>query len=304
MNKFEFKTFDGFTLSAYKSIADNEKAVVHFVHGAADRIERYGDFIEHLNAQGISFYAFDNRAHGNSEKKEGPYVYLEKGDDKNIIRDVLAFSDYISQHTKSPMVLIGHSMGSFIVRNVAFHTDRYKAYFYLGSGRQKKMTLSVLTNLLDTMIKWKGWDHFSPKISEMGMEGLAIQMMKKGKILTPIEWLTTDPEMIKIDTDDYQLNKRFTVGSYRVLASLIASCQNTDNIKNIDDSVSHIFISGSEDPVGEYSKGIRQVAKLYNKHTKADIKLFLFNGMRHEVLREKDRVKVFDKICDIISSIV
>ncbi len=303
MENFEFKSFDGHTLVAYKSIAENEKAVVHFIHGASDRIERYKDFINHLNSRGISFYGFDNRAHGRSQKKNGPYVYLKRGDDKNIVRDVLAFSDYISENTKSPMVLIGHSMGSFIARNVAFHTDRYKAYIYVGSGAQKKSLLKTLKLMLNSVIKVKGWDYFSQSMSKMGIESLSIDMMKKKMIKEPIEWLNTDEVMSAEDKEDYQLNKKFTVGSYKVLAGLIEESQKLSNIKRIDDKVLHMFISGTEDPAGGYCKGVRTISRIYNKNTDAKIRLLLVYGMRHEVLREKDRIKVFERICDIIDDI-
>ncbi len=303
MENFEFKTVDGKSLRAYKSLATNEKYVVQFVHGAADRIERYTDFIEYLNDHDISFYGFDNRAHGKSESKAGEHVYLRKGDDENIVRDVLSFSDYIRENTDKPMILIGHSMGSFIVRNVAFHTDKYGAYIYVGSGRQKPSLLTAQKALLDSIIKIKGWDYFSKKISDIGMDSMAKDMMKKNMITKPIEWLTTDRQMFKEDVRDVLLNKKFTVGSYRVLANLIENSQNKEYIKRIDDSVDHVFISGIDDPVGGYAKGVRRVAKLYNRNSKATIKLFLFTGMRHEVLREKDRIKVFDKIYDIISSV-
>ncbi len=303
MENFEFKTFDGTSLSAYRSIASNEKHVVHFVHGAADRIERYNDFIKYLNDHDISFYGFDNRAHGKSECKTGEHVYLKKEDDKNIVRDVLAFSDYISDRTEKPMILIGHSMGSFIIRNVAFHTDKYSAYIYVGSGKQNRSLLRAQKALLNSIIRVKGWDHFSRKISDMGMESMSRAMIKQNMITKPIEWLTTDREMFQEDVRDIQLNKKFTVGSYSVLADLIESAQKKENIKRIDDSVDHIFISGMDDPVGEFGQGIRKVSKWYNKNSNAKIKLILFKGMRHEVLREKDRIKVFDKIYDIISSI-
>ncbi len=303
MEKFDFKSFDGRVLSAYKSVAKNEKAVVQFIHGASDRIERYKNFMDHLNNNDISFYAFDNRAHGESEIQGGPYVYLQEGDDKNIVKDALAFSDYISEQTKKPLFLIGHSMGSFIARNVAFHTDKYKAYIYVGSGIQKKAMLKLQKKLLDSIIKVKGWDFFSKKISAIGMESLSSDMIKKNKIVIPIEWLSTDEEMLKEDIKDVQLNKSFTVGSYRVLSNLIHNSQMASNIKMIDDKVVHVFISGTEDPVGNYGKGVRKLANIYNKLSDARIKLILFDGMRHEVLRERDRIKVFDKICDIISSI-
>ena len=58
-------------------------------------------------------------------------------------------------------------------------------------------------------------------------------------------------------------------------------------------------MSGADDPVGDYSKGVQKVYKKFRKHGKnAQIKLY--DGCRHEILNDISREQV---VSDIISFI-
>ena len=50
-----------------------------------------------------------------------------------------------------------------------------------------------------------------------------------------------------------------------------------------------MFISGAEDPVGGYGKGVEKAASLYRKAGIEDVRLVLFPDDRHEILNELDR---------------
>ena len=65
-----------------------------------------------------------------------------------------------------------------------------------------------------------------------------------------------------------------------------------------------LIISGSEDPVGDYGRGVRKVAKLYRDAGLSDVRLKLFEGDRHEILNEKDRDDVMKTISDFILSVI
>ena len=61
-----------------------------------------------------------------------------------------------------------------------------------------------------------------------------------------------------------------------------------------------LFISGSEDPVGAYGKGVRKVAESYRKAGVLDVELVIMEGIRHEVLndikRDEARLLIYDWI--------
>jgi len=57
-----------------------------------------------------------------------------------------------------------------------------------------------------------------------------------------------------------------------------------------------LFISGDEDPVGNYSKGVWKIAKGYDQIGLNNIKVCLFEDGRHELLHELNKDEVFSAI--------
>ena len=95
---------------------DEPKAVILLAHGMAEHSMRYAGFAEFLNANGISFYCHDQRGHG---KTAGQALgKLRKGLDWKLMMDDLFTikKKLIDTNSHCPVVLMGHSMGSFLVR--------------------------------------------------------------------------------------------------------------------------------------------------------------------------------------------
>ena len=52
------------------------------------------------------------------------------------------------------------------------------------------------------------------------------------------------------------------------------------------------MVSGADDPVGEFGKGPKTVAEAYRQTGIQDVTLKLFQGDRHEILNELDKLDV------------
>lgn len=61
------------------------------------------------------------------------------------------------------------------------------------------------------------------------------------------------------------------------------------------------FLSGDQDPVGNYSKGVEQAIDFYKKAKLNNIELKLYSGARHEILNETNNLEVYQDILDWIS---
>jgi alpha-beta hydrolase superfamily lysophospholipase len=62
-----------------------------------------------------------------------------------------------------------------------------------------------------------------------------------------------------------------------------------------------LLISGEEDPVGAFGAGVREVYRGLKDAGLGDLTLTLYEGMRHEVLNEKDKQRACDDLlawCD------
>ena len=57
-----------------------------------------------------------------------------------------------------------------------------------------------------------------------------------------------------------------------------------------------LFVSGAEDPVGGFGKGVRKIYEKYRAAGIQDVALRLYTGDRHEILNETDRQQVYEDL--------
>ena len=57
-----------------------------------------------------------------------------------------------------------------------------------------------------------------------------------------------------------------------------------------------LFIAGTEDPVGDYGKGVVKACELFRWALMKDITLKLYEQDRHEILNEVDKDTVYDDV--------
>ena len=57
-----------------------------------------------------------------------------------------------------------------------------------------------------------------------------------------------------------------------------------------------LITSGKEDPVGGYGKAPSELYDTYRKLGMTEVSLKLYDGDRHEILNEKDKIQVWNDI--------
>ena len=70
------------------------------------------------------------------------------------------------------------------------------------------------------------------------------------------------------------------------------------SLANMNKALPVLFVSGGEDPVGSYGKGVRRAARAFRKAGMADVTLRLFPLCRHEILNEINREEIYKVISD------
>ena len=102
------------------------KGLFHIVHGMTEHIDRYDHLMSFLAENGYVCFGFDNLGHGKTAKDDTELGFIAHNNGwRYLVNDVIAFSDAVKQMYPSyPMVLMGHSMGSFIARLVCEYYPR------------------------------------------------------------------------------------------------------------------------------------------------------------------------------------
>lgn len=292
MEVFSLIMDDGTHLKGRFWKATDEKAVLQIVHGASEYSLRYQDFAQWLTERGVSVYALDNRGHGLNQTPGTDKVYMKAGDGYKIPKDVIALGERIARdHPDVEITLLGHSMGSFIARAVAGLPNPYDKYIFVGSAYQDPVVLKAGRALVRSIRLVKGNRSASKVLDDMTFNNLRKSMRKKGLIKDDHEWLTTDIAQGDKNRDDKVLGQKFTLGAYRTLFDLIKQAQDLDTIKNTQKPV--LLLTGLQDPVSDYGKTVKRLARRYRKYGNPHVEEIYYEGMRHEVLNERNRQKVY-----------
>ena len=72
-------------------------------------------------------------------------------------------------------------------------------------------------------------------------------------------------------------------------------------LKNIKHVVPLLIIAGEDDPVGDYSKGIKKLEKFYSNIQKGNIKTILYKHARHEILNEDIKEDIYKDIIEFLN---
>lgn len=273
------------------------KGLIHIVHGMTEHIERYDYFMSKLAENGYLAFGFDNLGHGKTASSDAELGFISSIDGwKYLVNDVAFVSKTIkNMYPSLPLCLFGHSMGSFIVRIAAENNpELYDKLIICGtSGKNhfSKMGL-ILANVIK---KIKGERYISDFIINTAFGSYNKRFEKNNKYA----WLTKDSNVIAKYSKDKFCTFKFTVSAMHDLVKLIDVCNQNKWYKSINKNMPILLISGSHDPVGNYSKGVLQVhKKLLKNSCRSNIKIY--NGFRHEILNDSCREEVISDILKFI----
>ena len=296
----EFPSTDGIhQLKGKMYIPDGEtKGVFHVVHGMTEHIGRYDTFLKEMAESGYVVVAYDNLGHGKTAKDKSELGFIAKKNGwKKITDDVYAVSKIIKEEYPGlPYYLMGHSMGSFIVRNAAAtYPDLMDKLIVMGTGGPMAATKPAL-GMINTIKFFRGKRHISPLI-----EKLAFGEYNKGfGDGSNGDWLSKNPEVRRVYNADKFCNYHFTVSAMYDLVKINDAVNKKKWFKKISKTLPILLVSGSEDPVGEHSKGVKKVYKLLKKRG-ANVRMKLYEDNRHEILNDTARDEVIEDIKAFLS---
>ncbi|MPN11856.1 hypothetical protein SDC9_159164 [bioreactor metagenome] len=106
---------------------------------------------------------------------------------------------------------------------------------------------------------------------------------------TPFDWLSRDKEQVADYIEDPLCGFVCTSKFFEDLLDGIEMANNRVLARKLPVDLPLLIISGTEDPVGGYGKGVRKVYELYRDCNISDITLTLIPEARHELLQETNR---------------
>ncbi|GAA0307915.1 alpha-beta hydrolase superfamily lysophospholipase [Gracilibacillus halotolerans] len=269
------------------------KAIVQLSHGMAEHINRYDDFASYLVERGILVIGNDHRGHGQTGAKNLGFIAESDGSNR-MVEDIIAITTYIQKsYPTLPIFLIGHSMGSFIVRSyLTKESKRLSGAILIGTGTMPSTVLKPGIQLAKFISRIRGKRQKGTFLNKVSFFGYNKRTRKK----SDFDWLSVNEDNVQAYLEDpycgFIPSNQFFVDLYQ----LYLSAQDKVKADNISKSFPILLLAGEEDPVGNYGKGINKAASFYQSKGLTNVQTKLYPNMSHEVLNEKMNVSVYDDI--------
>ena len=295
MKEIKFTAYDGKKLVC--SLWDNVKnpiAVVQIIHGMDEHVARYDRFAQFMNKNGYIVFGDDHRAHGRTAGD--PSKIGQPNGDEDLfaatVSDEIAISKYLKRKYKLPILLFGHSYGSFIAQRIVTEPDLITAGVCLSGSAKYPMGL-MLPGLIAAFIGTKLFGQNAP--------ARLIEYFSpiRGKTSDGQSRLTRDANQAKIHDADKMRARYFSYGFYYSLFKNLMKLSGY-----VNPNLPILIISGSRDLVSMNARLATSLYRMYKMQNVKNLTIIIYPGARHELLMETNYIQVQRDILKFFNSVV
>lgn len=277
---FDLPRPDGAHVTAYRSApAAAPVAIVQIAHGMAEHFGRYGRVAAALTGAGYAVYASDHRGHGASAAAHGLGDF-GPGGFQTLVDDMAALSDLArSELPGAPLILLGHSMGSFAAQLYLLDHHAGLAGLVL-SG----------TAAVDAMVAAAAASGAAPSPNAMNAPFAPAR--------TDFDWLSRDEAEVDAYIADPLCGFPLTNAAMASVFSDAAGARHDPRLAAVRGDLPIYVISGQFDPVtGPGQAYATALLDTYLSAGLGPIDHRVYPRGRHEMFNEIDREKV---VADLI----
>jgi alpha-beta hydrolase superfamily lysophospholipase len=248
------------------------RGTVQIAHGMGEHALRYRPIAHALVEAGYSVYAGDHRGHGELAARANQLGDFGPGGFPALVDDMVAVTKFAREaENGKPLVLLGHSMGSFAAQLYVLEHSRLLDGVAL-SG-------STALDLLGAAAMSGRW-----RLEDLNA---AFEPAR-----TPFDWLSRDPAVVDAYIADPLCGFNVTPESYGSLFSVASRLADPTHITRIRHDLPTFVFSGELDPVNAKLAWLRPLIDRYREAGLIDVSSHIYGGARHEVLNETNRSEV------------
>ena len=277
-------------------------ATLLIVHGMAEHSGRYSLLAQYLADHGVAVLTYDQLGHGLTAANSSELGYFERRHPmQTLLRDVVLMANELKvRHPDVPHFVMGHSMGSFIVRTMLqHHSSEFAGAILMGTSDSDPLA-SVFLPITKVLNKVK--PHYRNSVFAKTTNAILNSKLPDKECNSQYAWVCKNPASRQAYESDPLCGFEFTNNGFFGLFSVMVKGLAKDWAKTIDANFPMLFVSGEEDPIGNMGKGIKTLTKRLQDQGFTHIDQLLYSGMRHEPLHETEREQVYADLLAWIES--
>jgi alpha-beta hydrolase superfamily lysophospholipase len=260
---------------------------IHLFHGLGEHPARYERFAKACNAANISIAAHAHRGHGeNCAPDELGHYADDSGWDKLISDAALVQKHLVERSPDIPLVLLGHSMGSYIAQSFVIRGEGSASAMLLsGSSLAPRLQLRV-AHWLAAFERWRnGPRENSALLNKLGF-GDFNKAFEPNR--TTFDWLSRDDAEVDKYLADPLCGGDSSNQLWHDLTGGLLEVSAKKSLRRIPADLQIMITGGSRDPVGG-QKGLTLLANAYRKTGHNNVTLAIYDEGRHEMFNETNR---------------
>jgi len=282
---FSYPSTDGTQITAYRwDPAGEPRAVIQLTHGMGEHARRYDHVARALNDAGFAVYAQDHRGHGASADPDA-LGDLGQGSWPALVDDIGLLSARIrAEHPGLPLILLGHSMGSWAVQQYLL-------------DQSADVDGAVLTGTAAIDVLEPALDLDQPL--DLTMLNAAFQPAR-----TDFDWLSRDEAMVDAYVADPYTGFGIDAASTKLMFAGARRLADPAQVARMRPDLPVYIAVGEADPL---NAGLALLTPLTDRYAAAgltDVTVRVYPGARHEILNETNRDEVIGDLITWLDRVV
>ena len=289
-HRLNARSTDDQTISVrYWPANGRHRGTVQILHGLAEHCARYERVAGTLNAAGLAVAAHDHRGHGERIAAGSQGVFAPADGWQRVLDDVFAVQVAAAAEAAGPVVLLGHSMGSYIAQAAMLRdATPWSALALSGSNFAPRLLLTV-ARWIGQVERWRiGADTPSKLMNQLSFGNYNKPFSPPR---TEFDWLSRDPDEVDRYVADPWCGFTASAGLWVDLLGGLISISSIKALAALPPTLPVYVFGGADDPISAGGK-LETLAQSLDAAGVGDVTLKLYPGARHEVFNETNRVEV------------
>lgn len=273
MKQFRYEARDGLDIVAYEwSPAGPTRGIVQVTHGMGEHVLRYSELAAVLNEAGFAVFGQDHRGHGATAGTDSPLGEIGANGWSELVNDIGLLSTRArATYPEVPLVLLGHSMGSFAVQQYLLDNSTL-------------VDAAVLTGTAAI-------DLAEPMLDLDADLDLTFYNAPFAPARTDYDWLTRDESQVDVYIADPRCGFNLDRAATKAMFAGARATSDPTRLARMRKDLPLYVAVGEADPVGGMLALVHPLVERYG--TLADVTLKTYPQARHEVFNETNRDEVY-----------